>query len=122
MKLFFSIVLICTSFIHVNAQKIVKSTDFKLSDFEKLMTPSQIVGLKLNDDNKIMVYALKLIPGVVKAESTNPKPQKSTSKLLSAFSDVSTFSGNDSRIGLPYISQHKPAANSNRRRIDAYKC
>jgi hypothetical protein len=110
MKKLISAVLFCTSFLYANAQKVIKSADFKLSDFDQMSTPAQIVGLKMTPDNKMVVYTLKFVQGLLKTESTTPAakedPKKKESKLTAALNyDAEEKARASGRNGLPYLSQ-----------------
>jgi hypothetical protein len=68
MKYLILIVSMYTFMMPVTAQKVVKTNDFNLSEFEKVKSPAQLIGLNLSDDGKIAVYSLKEIWGVLKVQ------------------------------------------------------
>jgi hypothetical protein len=110
MKKLFSLVLLCTSLLHADAQKIVKSADIKLSDFDKMSTPLQIIGLKMTPDNKMVIYTLKFVQGLLKTENAAPVakevPKKKESKLVAALNvDAEEKARASGQNGLPYLSQ-----------------
>jgi hypothetical protein len=92
MKYLMLIVLMYTFLMPLNAQKVVKSTDFKLSEFEKINSPAQLIGLKLTDEGKIVVYSLKQIWGLLKT-------QKGTYKSGMPYFSQQTFDFNFQKTG-----------------------
>ena len=85
------------AFTFSHAQKVLTVNDLNLTEFEKLKTPVQLLHLKFNAANEVVVYAQQFVSGKFEA-AADPNAKKKGSGL-------EFFSGKDAQSGLSFVSE-----------------
>jgi hypothetical protein len=78
------------------AQKVLTVNDVNLTEFEKLKTPVQLLNIKLNASNEVVVYSQQYVSGKFDASDPNVKKKESGFEF---------FSGNSAKSGISFVSE-----------------
>jgi hypothetical protein len=84
------------AFTFCNAQKLLTVNDINLTEFEKLKTPVQLLNIKFNASNEVVLYSQQFVSGKFEANDPNVKKKDSGFEV---------FSGKSGKSGVSFVSE-----------------